>query len=77
MEESFNLEKIKEEQAKKEAAIGKRVNIKDIVEELSAFKDGNLFSQNPEDEIMANKEIPLAVKNKACEYLKLAVDSMD
>lgn len=77
LEESFNLEKIKEEQAKKEAAIGKRVNIKDIVEELSAFKDGNLFSQNPEDEIMANKEIPLAVKNKACEYLKLAVDSMD
>lgn len=76
LEESFNIEKIKEEQAKKEASAGKRVNIQDIVKELSSYNDGKYSFANPEDVIMAQTGISDAVKAKACDYLKYAADDV-
>jgi len=76
LEQSFNIEKIKEEQAKKEAAAGKRVNIQDIVKELSSYNDGKFSFSNPEDIIMAQTGVPDLVKKKACDYLKYAADDV-
>lgn len=69
LEESFNLERIKEEQQKKMALTGHKVDLKDIVNQLASY---DYTYANPEDIIMSQEGVSDQVKKKACEYLKSA-----
>lgn len=69
LEESFNLERIKEMQLKKEALEHNHVNLSDIVNKLATY---DYSYANPEDIIMSQTQFSLEVRQKACELLKQA-----